>query len=505
MADDAAASADRAVLLIHGLGGTQYDLGSMHKRLKNAGFVTHSLTLPGHGTKPEDLVNVTAEDWIEAVRLKYREVIGEHEVLHVMGMCMGSLLAIETVKREQHAKGRLIALAPPIYIDGWATPWYRALRTVLYRVPGVAARMKVEEEDPFGIKNERLRAIVKAKFERGENFHYGWVPLACVREVDRLRAVVMQQLDRIACPTLVVHARQDELTSLRSAHYLVERIGAGARAGQARMVVLEDSYHMVCVDNDREIVAKHVLEFFDASPAGSLGMAASDDPRMEAAQMRGLLDAAAADLARGDFAALFGRGIPDFAWYQPGANRCSGIYRGKKGLVRLQAWARDMSPPRFGAFGVPSFNAGMGVLPASLSSGSLNSPGVLAFAMRQGRLLEARWFPDDGALEDAHFGGSPLPDGPSEAEKAFEAAARLSKTLAKAPDNQSLLALYALYKQGSIGDVAGERPRITDVIGRAKYDAWAARKGLSREQAMADYVRLVAALHAAESSGVSAA
>ncbi len=43
------------VFLIHGLGGTQYDLGSMHKRLKNAGFVTHSLTLPGHGTDPKDL------------------------------------------------------------------------------------------------------------------------------------------------------------------------------------------------------------------------------------------------------------------------------------------------------------------------------------------------------------------------------------------------------------------------------------------------------------------
>ena len=56
------------VFLIHGLGGTQYDLGSMHKRLKNAGFVTHSLTLPGHGTKPEDLSDVHAEDWIEAVR-----------------------------------------------------------------------------------------------------------------------------------------------------------------------------------------------------------------------------------------------------------------------------------------------------------------------------------------------------------------------------------------------------------------------------------------------------
>ena len=56
------AAAPDAAFLIHGLGGTQYDLGSMHKRLKNAGLVTYSLTLPGHGTKPEDLASVSAED-----------------------------------------------------------------------------------------------------------------------------------------------------------------------------------------------------------------------------------------------------------------------------------------------------------------------------------------------------------------------------------------------------------------------------------------------------------
>ena len=58
------ASAD-GIFLIHGLGGTQYDLGSMHKRLRNAGFVTHSLTLPGHGTNPQDLDGIKAEDWTD--------------------------------------------------------------------------------------------------------------------------------------------------------------------------------------------------------------------------------------------------------------------------------------------------------------------------------------------------------------------------------------------------------------------------------------------------------
>ena len=487
--------AEPGVFLIHGLGGTQYDLGSMHKRLKNAGFVTHSLTLPGHGTQPEDLAGVHAEDWLEAVRVKYREVVDQHEVLHVMGMCMGALLAVETVKREKHAKGRLVALAPPVYIDGWATPWYRSLRPLLYRVPGVPERMKVEEEEPYGIKNEQLREIVKAKFARGENFHYRWVPLACIREVDRLRGFVMTGLERITCPTLVVHARQDELTSLRSANFLVERIGGGKRAGQARMIVLEDSYHMVCVDNDREIVAKNVLEFFEVSLGASLGMA-SDDARMSAEQIRDLLSGAQADLERGDFAALFARGIPDFAWFQPGANCTSGVFRGTKGRVRLLRWTAE--GVSFSAFGAPVLNAGMAVVPATLRAGALASQGVLAFALRQGRLLEARWFPDDVSIEDAHFGGAPAADGPSPAERAFEAAAALSKTLRRAPDNDTLLALYALFKQASSGDVAGERPGMMDMVGRAKYDAWLARRGVPREQAMAEYVALVNKLKAAE-------
>jgi carboxylesterase len=125
---DDSPDAEQAVFLIHGLGGTQYDMGSMHKRLKLAGFDTHSLTLPGHGTTPEDLVGIVAEDWLTACRRMYAELAERYRTLHLMGMCMGALLATEVAKQERHDKGRLIALAPPIFIDGWATPWYRVLR-----------------------------------------------------------------------------------------------------------------------------------------------------------------------------------------------------------------------------------------------------------------------------------------------------------------------------------------------------------------------------------------
>jgi carboxylesterase len=472
-----------AVFLIHGLGGTQYDLGSMHKRLKNAGFVTHSLTLPGHGTTPEDLVDVSAEQWMEAVTAKYHEIAAQHTQFHIMGMCMGALLATELAKRQRHTRGKLIVLAAPIYLDGWATPWYAPVRHLLYWVPGVARRMKVEEEDPYGIKNDQLRAIVKAKFARGENFHYRWVPLACVRQVDRLRQWVMTDLKSMACSTLIIHAREDELTSLNSANFLAEQIG-GAKA---RMVVLENSYHMICIDNDREHVARCVLEFFGASSASSLGMAVenalmpTDALLAFAHELRALLEA-------GDFAGLYAKGTPEMAWFQPGSNRTSGMYRGRKGLQQLQVWAQGV---RFSAFGQPVFNAGMAVWPATLVTGHLLSQGVLALAIRAGKLLDARWFPDHVALEDAHFGAPVAAAGPSDVESAFDAAKVAVKTLAKQPDNDALLDLYASFKQASAGDVVGDRPGIMDQVGRAKFDAWAKRKGESADVAMAAYVALV--------------
>jgi acyl-CoA-binding protein len=71
-----------------------------------------------------------------------------------------------------------------------------------------------------------------------------------------------------------------------------------------------------------------------------------------------------------------------------------------------------------------------------------------------------------------------------------------SKNLPERPDNMTLLKIYALYKQGSAGDVTGERPGFTDMVGRAKYDAWDQLKGTSQDDAMQQYVDLIEDLKA---------
>jgi diazepam-binding inhibitor (GABA receptor modulator, acyl-CoA-binding protein) len=73
----------------------------------------------------------------------------------------------------------------------------------------------------------------------------------------------------------------------------------------------------------------------------------------------------------------------------------------------------------------------------------------------------------------------------------FEDAQKRVKTLSRAPSNDDLLQLYALYKQGTTGDVQGSRPGMMDFRGRAKWDAWSKKKGLSKDQAMTEYVALV--------------
>ncbi len=79
----------------------------------------------------------------------------------------------------------------------------------------------------------------------------------------------------------------------------------------------------------------------------------------------------------------------------------------------------------------------------------------------------------------------------SDLKAQFEAAAQNVKKLKEDPGNDAKLQLYALYKQGSEGDVQGRRPGFTDMIGRAKYDAWAKVKGQTQDEAMKNYVALV--------------
>ncbi|RDZ28341.1 acyl-CoA-binding protein [Lysobacter silvisoli] len=79
----------------------------------------------------------------------------------------------------------------------------------------------------------------------------------------------------------------------------------------------------------------------------------------------------------------------------------------------------------------------------------------------------------------------------SDLKSSFEQAAKDVQSLSERPDNDTLLRLYALYKQGAEGDVSGPKPGFFDFVGTAKYEAWAKLTGTGQDEAMKKYVDLV--------------
>lgn len=82
----------------------------------------------------------------------------------------------------------------------------------------------------------------------------------------------------------------------------------------------------------------------------------------------------------------------------------------------------------------------------------------------------------------------------SDLKSRFDAAVVQSKTLSERPDNATLLKIYGLYKQGTVGDNTEKKPGFGDMVGRAKWDAWNGLKGTSQDDAQQQYIDLIASL-----------
>ncbi|MFT4191068.1 MAG: acyl-CoA-binding protein [Comamonas sp.] len=82
----------------------------------------------------------------------------------------------------------------------------------------------------------------------------------------------------------------------------------------------------------------------------------------------------------------------------------------------------------------------------------------------------------------------------SDLQAAFEAAVANAKLLPQKPDNPTLLRIYGLYKQATEGDNTASKPSLGDIVARAKWDAWTARKGLSADAARQAYIDLIESL-----------
>ena len=114
------------------------------------------------------------------------------------------------------------------------------------------------ERDPWGVKDLRLRALVEQAINSGDSSRAGIaaLPGSLMLELRWLVQQVKREVGSVRQPTLIVHPREDDRASLRNLNYLQTNL-----AGLVETVVLDDSYHVVTLDRQRQLVVNRTLEF----------------------------------------------------------------------------------------------------------------------------------------------------------------------------------------------------------------------------------------------------
>lgn len=250
----------RAVLLFHGMTGSPYEMKKYGHFLYSAGYDVYCDCLPGHGDKVADIYTVTYQDWFNFAYERFRYLKSKYDDVFTSGVCLGAVLAIVVAEKFPDEVSGVVALSTTLFLDGWRLPWYKifipiALATLIrfyYTYP---------ECEPHGIKNERTRKVVAMLLEKSD-VGMNDFPMTCIFELLKLSRKVRNKnfLKRIKAPIILIHSKDDDLTSPKSAHVVYD----GISSKDKKLIILNDSYHMVLYDNEKEFVFHTAADFFDA-------------------------------------------------------------------------------------------------------------------------------------------------------------------------------------------------------------------------------------------------
>ena len=274
------------VYLIHGITGTPVEMRYLARGLARLGGDIYATTLPGHCTNLRDLVRTSHQQWCEHAYKQLTYARERYEHVYVAGLSAGALLALEAATIV--AVDGVGVLSPTFFYDGWNTPRSHAiLPAALKLVPECLQHLLFHVDGPpYGVKDSMIQAHIRASYTPASVFHewvglwwkghgstavgngtdpssaaskgYPLFPLRTLNEIDRLMNRVRGHLGKVSAPTLILQAADDDMTGPRNAQLVYDEIASM----QKRIVLLDDCYHVITVDRQRQAVVNHLHEFF---------------------------------------------------------------------------------------------------------------------------------------------------------------------------------------------------------------------------------------------------
>ncbi|MFH0935807.1 MAG: alpha/beta fold hydrolase [Candidatus Omnitrophota bacterium] len=257
---------DRAVLLIHGITGTPSEMGYLGRKIHKAGFSVLCNTLPRHCSSLGELRKVTWQEIADSCIRDLKKLKGQYRRVFVGGLSMGALMAIHLACKFPEDVCGIIALAPTLFYDGWSLHKGKIFLRLAWHIPFLRNLINIRETWPYGLKDEYLRQhfarfyknASASKFDKKTMlFGSPFFPISSLYQHSLLTELVKKELPAVRNPILILHAREDDMTSLKNAQFVLDNIGSLDKS----LVVLEDSYHMITIDQEKDKVAQEIINF----------------------------------------------------------------------------------------------------------------------------------------------------------------------------------------------------------------------------------------------------
>ena len=260
----------RGVLLFHGLSSTPLELQFLARGLHRAGYSVRVAVIEGYSHGLPSPTPSGHRQWADAAVAEFDRMRSQHDSLAVGGLCIGALLSLHVAGTRPKAVSHVLALSTTLHYDGWAAPRSRWLLPLARMMPAFG-KLAVTEREPFGLKDERLRAWIAAQMRESGGSDAGAASLRVkdLLEAQNLMRRVRPELKSIVAPTLLLHAREDDCVSPRSAF----EVASSVRSERVHCLVLNDCYHMISIDREK---ARVLAEMKDFLQGGSQASAATE-------------------------------------------------------------------------------------------------------------------------------------------------------------------------------------------------------------------------------------
>jgi carboxylesterase len=234
-----------SALLIHGLTGTPYEMRYLGERLAAAGVRVHGVRLAGHAGPPEELGAVTHANWYESVVEGFERLREYGDPNVVIGLSMGAVLAARLAADQREAVAGVMLLAPAFYLPLKT----RLLLRAMGPLQAVADRIYFHQPGGSDIHDNAARDV-----------HPGTrlMPLSAAFNLLELCTIVRPRLHEIVQPAMVIHGRQDHTCPYeKNLSFAMNHLGGASK----QAVTLEESFHVITVDTEKERVADEAVGF----------------------------------------------------------------------------------------------------------------------------------------------------------------------------------------------------------------------------------------------------